>query len=158
MHGRNVLRVNGVEETASYRDAIAEILRNIQSEHKVTLLEIADATDISLGTVSNAANKKADLNSIYMHRLGKVYGPCTLDPYHRLHGARAVPLEGANVHDIMPFIQRVGLCIAEARDPASPGGPHESLREQLNYLPQLCALQRELDALICSIQDRKAAA
>ena len=42
MPHRNVLRVNAVEETEAYRSAVAEILRRVQSEHELTLLEISE--------------------------------------------------------------------------------------------------------------------
>src|SRR6187431_1448852 len=157
MSGHNVLRVNAVEEQTAYRLAVAEILRRVQSEHGVTLLEIADKIDVSLGTISNAANKKADLNATYLNRLGVVFGPNTLDPYAALSGGRMVPLEVSMQRDVLPFVQRAGLRIAEARDPASPGGPRETLREKLGYLPDLRALQKELGSLICLIEQEAAA-
>lgn len=158
MHERNVLRVNATEEQADYRSAVAEILRRIQSDHEVTLLDISERIDASLGTVSNAANKKADLNAIYLRRLGRVFGPSTLDPYLRMMGARGIPLDPPNTKDVLPFMQRAALHIAEARDPDSPAGPTETLREQLTYLPDLYALQRELGALICRVEARRDAA
>jgi hypothetical protein len=65
MNARNVLHVNAVEETAAYRSAVAEILRRVQSGEGLTLLEISERIDVSLGTISNAANKKADLSPTY---------------------------------------------------------------------------------------------
>jgi hypothetical protein len=158
MHGSKVLRVNVVEETAGYRDAVAEILRVIQNDHHVTLLEIADATDISLGTVSNAANKKADLNPIYLKRLGYFYGPHTLDPYAKLMGGRLVPLDVEGDEDVLPIITMASHRIALARSPQSPAGVVETLREQLDYLADLRRVQREIGALICRIEKRKEAA
>lgn len=158
MHGSNVLRVNAVEETACYREAVAEILRDVQSIHRVTLLDISETIDVSLGTVSNAANKKSDLNPIYLNRLGKAYGPCTLDPYVRLIGGRVVPVECDGCDDILPLLLSVGQVIAAARAPSSPGGTVETLREQLGYVAQLRAVRREADALIGKIEARKLAA
>lgn len=148
----NVLRVNEVEEQADYLDAVAEILRRAQSEHRVTLLEISERIDVSLGTISNAANKKAVLNAIYLHRLGKVFGPHTLDPYHKLYGGRAIPLEVSVQRDVLPLVARVNLKIASARDPASPGGVREIHTERAEYLPDLRELRKELDVMICQIE------
>jgi hypothetical protein len=158
MPGLSVLRVNAAEEQASYRNAVAEILRRIQSDHEVTLLDIAERIDVSLATISNAANKKSDLNSIYLGRLGKHFGASTLDPYLRTIGVRGVPLDPPNVKDVLPFIQRAALRIAEARDPASPCGPVETLKEQADYLPDLRALLAEVGSLICRIEARRDAA
>lgn len=152
MHARNVLRVNGVEETASYRRAVAQIILNIQNVSSQTYLEIAECIDVSVGTISNAANKKTDLNAIYLHRLQLCYGAHTLDPLLALSGARGVPLDARTERDVLPFIARANLKITEARDPASPGGVREIHTERLGYLPDLLALQAELSGLICSIQ------
>lgn len=153
MPATKVLRVNAVEEQAHYRDAVAEIILDIQRETGNTHILIAEAIDVSLGTISNAANKKSDLNPIYLKRLGEVYGPHFLDPYLALFGARAVPLHRDNVRDILPLLTRASLRVAEARDPKSPGGERELHTEQLGYLGDLKTAQRELEALICRIEE-----
>src|SRR5688572_22759031 len=89
----NVLRVNSVAEQSDYMRAVAEILRHVQADHGLTLLEIADKIDVSLGTISNAANKKSVLNPLYLSRLAQLFGPHTLDPFVRLSGGRVVPIE-----------------------------------------------------------------
>jgi hypothetical protein len=152
MQTRNVLRVNASDEQRNYREAVAEILRCVQSDHSVTLLEISERVDISLGTVSNAANKKTDLSPTFLQRLGRAYGVHHLDPYVRLMGGRIIPIEHSTERDVLPFINRAALKIAEARDPQSPGGVREIHTEKLDYLPDLLALQKELSGLICSIQ------
>lgn len=148
----NVLRVNGVEERNAYRDAVAEIIRRILSENTTTLIEIAEGIDVSLGTISNAFNKKCDLSPTYLQRLGKRYGPHSLDPYHALYGARGVPLEVSIGRDILPFLARAATKIAEARDPQSPGGVREIHSEKADYLPHLRAVVKEASALACQIE------
>lgn len=158
MQRNNVLRVNEAEEQAAYVDAIAEILRNIQSDHKVTLLDISKETGISLGTVSNAANKKCSLTPVFLKRLGLVYGPHSLDPFAKLAGGRVVPRENPEGDDILPVMTMASARIAAARAPSSPGGVSETLNEQLGYLPELRRLQREVGALIRRVEERKDAA
>jgi len=158
MRERNVLRVNAVEEQALYRSAVAEILWNIQTDHRVTLQEISETIDVSLGTVSNAANKKADLNPIYLKRLGEAYGPCTLDPYAKLIGGRVVAFESDSDGDILPFLTIATHKVVSARSPSSESGVIETLKEQLGYLPDLRRARREIDAQIAKIEEKKAAA
>lgn len=153
---RNVLRVNTVEEQTAYRKAVSEILLNIQNDHQTTLADIAGRIAVSLGTISNAANRKCDLSVVFLKRLGEVFGPATLDPYTKLVGGRVVPIISEGAADILPMIGRANLAIAEARDPGSPGGKDETHCEQLGYLPHLRALRRELDAAIHSIEERAA--
>lgn len=152
MASSNVLRVNGVEERDRYRSAIARILLDIQRDEGLTLVEIADRIDVSLGTISNAANKKTDLCSTYLQRLGIAFGGWYLDPYHALYNTRGVPLDPGNVRDIMPLLTRAALKIAEARDPQSKGGARELHTERLGYLPELERLQAELSKTICDIK------
>jgi transcriptional regulator with XRE-family HTH domain len=152
MADNSVLRVNPVEEQADYRRAVADILLAIQQERGVTHIEIAEKIGVSLGTISNAANKKSDLCSIYLKRLGQAYGGHHLNPYLALFGVRAEPLEAGNEADVLPFVAKVNLKIAEARSPGSKGGPRETHCEKLGYLPDLKELQREISALICKIE------
>ena len=154
---RNVLRVNAVEETAAYRDAVAEILRNVVNDTSCTLAEIAETIDVSLGTISNAFNKKADLNPLYLNRLGQAFGATYMTPYIRLCGGIVQPVEGVS-HDVLPLMLQTGAEIAQARTEASPGGVSETLRERLGYLPRLRRLYREIGELICGIEQQKEAA
>jgi len=157
-HRNNVLRVNTVEEQTAYRNAVAEILRVVQADHTTTLLEISERIGVSLGTISNAANKKCDLNALYLKRIGEAYGPHHLSPYAALAGGRVVARDPESTTDILPTLTMATHHIAMARAPHSEGGVAETLREQLGYLPELRRLYRELGALICQIEARKEAA
>src|SRR4051812_45851858 len=114
----NVLRVNEVEEQAAYKTAVSEIVRNIINDLGTTLVDIAEAVNVSLGTVSNAFNKKGVLNPLFLNRLGQVYGATYLNPYIRLCGGVVHPLVG-DTHDILPLMLATGGQIAEARSPGS---------------------------------------
>lgn len=163
MTAPNVLRVNGVEERTAYRRAVAESILRIQTEHRghdggaITLIEIAEAIDVSLGTISNAFNKKNDLCPTYLSRLAQRFGPHMLDPFVKLAGGRVVPLEVQVERDVLPFVARANLKIAEARCPEGPGGVREIHTEKAGYLPDLRQLQKELCALICQIEAELAA-
>lgn len=152
----NVLRVNSVEEQSRYRNAVAQILLDVQRETGLTLHEIAETIDVSLGTISNAANKKNDLSVTYLARLGECFGPEMLNPYAAIYGGRMVPLDAKSGADILRLVAKVNLRVAEARDPSSPGGVREVHSEKLGYLPDLLALQRELEAEIQSIREMAA--
>ena len=152
MNDVKCLRVNSVEERNDYRSAIASMLLDIQRENSLTLCEIADKIDVSLGTISNAANKKNDLSPVFMARLAMAYGSHHLGHFAKLGGGRVVALDHGNVADILPMINRAGLKIAEARDPASIGGTRETHSEKLGYLPDLKRLQRELEKLIFHVE------
>jgi hypothetical protein len=143
-----VLRVNTVEEQTRFRGAIADILRNIQCEHRVTLLEIAERINVSLGTISNAANKKTDLCGVYLARLADAYGPCTLDPYAALTGGRVVPLEVDESTDALPSTTAAIHRLALARSPSSPGG------ERITH-SELLAMEGEIDAALKALTSLK---
>ena len=150
--GINVLRENSVEEQTTERGAVVQILLDIQRHEGVTLLDIAERIDVSLGTISNTANKKTDLCRTYLKRLGKMFGGHYLDPFHALYGIRSIPLEPGNVCDILPLLTRAASTIAEARDPQGHGGGRVTHREKLGMLPELERLQAELAKAICDIQ------
>lgn len=154
MSGPSVLRVNGAEETADYRSAVSEIIRNILRDHETTLVEVAEKIDVSLGTISNAFNRRSDLSPVYLNRLGRVFGATYLTPYVRLCGGVVQPIQGG-AHDILPLMLHTGAEIAEARCVSSPGGVTETLRERLGYLPRLRRLHREMGELICEIEGER---
>lgn len=152
------LRVNPVSETACYRKAVATIIRDIQRDHyardgkPMELLEIAEAIDVSLGTISNAVNEKSDLNAIYLMRLGQKFGAAYLNPYLRMADAQAAPLDNSLTSDILPMVMTVAHKIALARDPAGPGGATEVPQERAGYLPDLKRLNNRSGCLIKEIE------
>lgn len=148
MASHSVLRVNAVEEQTAYRNAVARILANVQHEHGQTLLEIAEKIDVSLGTISNAANKKTDLCASYLKRLGEQYGPCTLDPYNALSGGRVVPLDADESVDALPSTTAAIHKLALARAPNSPGGDRITHGE-------LLAMEVEIDAAMKALTSLK---
>ncbi len=153
----NVLRVNTVAEQAAYVNAVAEILRDVQARHGLTLLEIAEAIDVSLGTVSNAANKKSVLNPLYLSRLAQLFGPDTLNPFARLSGGRVVPIEPDETADAMPRTTAAIHHLAVARSPESPGGEAITHTELLELEPIIDAAIKALTALKCRAEKVRAA-
>jgi transcriptional regulator with XRE-family HTH domain len=143
----NVLRVNRIEEQTSFRRAVATVLVEIQRAHGLTLEEIAEAIDVSLGTVSNAANCKVDLSSTYLQRLGKVFGPEVLNPVAALSGGQIVPIE-AREADPLPSLAASVHRIAVARSPDSEAGTALSHRELLAMVPELREAVSALNALL----------
>lgn len=157
MATRAVLHVNEAEEQADYMEAVSEVIRRVLTEQGETIIGIAERINVTSVTISNAFNKKSCLSPVYLKRLGKAYGPHTLDPYLKLIGARAVPLEISMQRDVLPFVGRVNLKIAQARSPESPGGIREIHTEKADYLPDLRSLRKELDVMICQIEAELAA-
>ena len=98
-----VLRVNEEEEETLYRRAVARILLDIQTEHKVTLLQIAKATSINVKTISNAANKLYALNPKFLSRLGLVYGARFLSPYTELAGGKVFEDKSDSDSKVVPL-------------------------------------------------------
>lgn len=147
MADNNVLRVNPIEEQTAYRNAVARMLTCIQAEHHVTLLDIAERIGVSLGTISNAANKKNDLCRTFINRLGIAYGAAALDPIHALYGARAVPLEADENADALPSTTAAIHKLALARSPTSPGGDRITHSELLGMEGEIDAAMKALTSL-----------
>lgn len=143
----NVLRVNEVEEQEDYRKAVARIIVDIQRDTGKSLLEIAGEIGVSVGTISNAANRKADLSTVFLNRLGARYGVQRLSPVMKLAGGRVVPIN-ANDEDPLPRLLAAALKIGEARDPNSDGGEVETHRELASMLPDLIKASRALSGMI----------
>lgn len=138
---RNVSLPLAIPTQRSLREAVAKIIRAIQHEHDLNDQDLADAIGVSSSTVRNARDEKADLNATTIAKVGAKYGPETIDPYHRLYGARAVPLNPGQP-DALPVLANVVHLLAKA-GPGVP--PHPQL---LAMLPRLREAGATISALI----------
>jgi hypothetical protein len=152
MTAPNVLRVNEAEEQTAYRKAVAQIIEDILRFESADIVDIAESIDVSLGTISNAKNKKTDLSPTFLTRLGRRYGAGYLNPYFALVGAQAAPLDNTLTSDILPLLMAVGHKMASARDKEGPGGVIEVPQERLGYLPDLKRLNQRAGCLIQEIE------
>lgn len=146
------LRVNPIAEQTRYRNAVAEILDDIKRESGCDWIDIAESIGVSLGTISNAANRKTDLTATFLMRLGQHYGAAYLNPYLRMADAQAAPIDGTLQSDILPLITALTHKIAMARDPAGPGGATEVPQERRGYLPELRHANHATGKLISQIE------
>jgi len=138
-----VLHVNGSQEQARYRNAVHDVLVEIQRTHKHTLSDISEAIDVSLCTISNASNKKTDLCATYLNRLAICYGPTVLDPFAALSGGRVVPLEPTE-DDPLPPLAAVFYSICKSRE----GGSTPRHNQILAMVPDLKAAQAAITNLL----------
>lgn len=157
MPADSVLRVNAAEEREDYRSAVAMVITGIQAETGATHIDIAEKIGVSLGTISNAANKKTDLCHTYLDRLGNAYGCHVLNPIAKRTGARMVPLDPDETIDALPSTTAAIHKLAVARSPNSPGGDRILHRELLNMEPEIDAAIRALTALKCRCEKVRAA-
>jgi hypothetical protein len=132
--------------TSEYRRAVAKIIRDLQSEHKLTDLEFAEKIGCSLGTVRNSRNEESDLGGVYLARIEAVFGPGSIDPYLRLGGSRSVPLDARDC-DPLPSTSAAVHVLAVAKSPESDGGERITHRELLAMEPDIDAAIRVLSAL-----------
>lgn len=138
MNAPNVLRADALAGSASYRHAVARIIDDIRHDNpQLDLVDIAEAIDASVGTISNAANKRTDLSGVYLLRIGQKFGAGYLNPCLNMAQAQAAPLDGSLASDILPMFMAVAHKVACARDPEGPGGVVEVPQEKAAYLPDL---------------------
>ncbi len=133
------------------REAVANIIRDVQRDFKETDEQTADALGISDGTVRNARNERTDLNAVTIARIGHKYGAHYVDPYHRLYGACAQSLQMSQSDPLAPLAESVAI-ICRMRAANSERGIIETPKEQLDALPMLKEAQREFNAYIASIE------
>lgn len=152
MNAHKILHGDSLAGSDNYRSAVARIIDDIRRDHKLDLVDIAEAIDTSVGTISNAVNKKTDLSGVYLFRLAQRYGAGYLNPCLNIANAQAAPLDNTLTSDILPMVMAVAHKIACARDPAGPGGVMEVPQEKLGYLPELRKLNQRSGCLIQEIE------
>jgi hypothetical protein len=143
----NVLLPIAFPTQKSLRAAVANIIRQVQAENKLTDDDFADAVACSVGTIRNARNEQADLNATTIARIGAKFGAEHIDPYSALWGARNVPLETQDT-DALPSMSAAVHRLAVAQSPDSPGGRSTTHCELLDMLPDLREAQRAINALL----------
>lgn len=123
MSAHNVLRFNGSAETAEYRSAVAKIILDIQGNTTCkTHVAIAEAIDVSLGTIANAANERSDLSATYLRRIGQVFGGHFLNPYFALVGGHFSPNEPTVDPEVLEAAAALIAWYGRSTNPKSPGG------------------------------------
>lgn len=147
----NVLHVNAAQEATRYRNAVAQILLDIQAQYHITLHDISESIGVSLGTISNAANKKADLSPTFLNRLGEAFGPEVLNPYASLSGGRMVPLQPTEA-DPMPALAGLFYAMCKARET----GSERDHRVKLAMLPDLKAAQAAITNMMLQAEGFRA--
>jgi hypothetical protein len=155
--GQNVMLPMCLPTQKLLRQAVANIIRDIQRDHKESDQCTADRLGVSDGTVRNARNERADLNALTIARIGAVYGPRYVDPYNALYGATAQPLQPTQADPLCDLARAVSI-ICDMRRADSQGGHAETPKEQLDALPQLKATRAALDSYIASIERLRAVA
>lgn len=145
-------------DTEAYRAAVTEILEDILREFRcrdgkpLTQALLADSIDISKASVGNALRGIYSMDPVHLARLGQVYGAGFLNPYFRLMGAQAAPLEKDKGADILPMLTGVAFKISAARDPNGMGGATEVPQERRGYLHDLKRLVNRAGCLVQEIE------
>lgn len=152
-----VLLPMGLPTQKSLREAVGQIIRDVQRDCKETDQCTADKLGVSIGTVRNARNEAADLNALTIARIGAVYGPHYVDPYNALYGATA-QLRQPGETDPLADMARAVATICDMRRADSHGGAIETPKERLDALPALKAARAALDSYIAGIELLRVAA
>lgn len=130
------------------REALAQIIRAIQSEHSLTDEALADMLGISKGTIANVRNERTDLNQETIAKLGARFGPECLDPWSACFGGRNVPKEATEGRVSLTSITGSLHKLSVATDDNSTGGAAITHCELADMLPDLKATQRLVNSLI----------
>lgn len=76
----NVLPIFDPPRKMSYRAAIAQVIRDLKSAHRLSNTKLADMLDCSDETISNAEHENSDLNAVTLLRIGYVFGEDIISP------------------------------------------------------------------------------
>jgi hypothetical protein len=141
MTGHSVLLPLEIPNTAALRKSVASIIRDIQRDHCETDQATADRLGVHKNTIAAARNEQSDIGALTIARIGALYGPEAVQPYHALYGATA---HGIAASDAAPLVELTGALAALLH----AGGP----KARLDALPVLKDTSAKLDAYINSIE------
>lgn len=147
MTQHNVLLPLTFPDTAQLRKAVAAIIRDIQRDHGETDQATADKLGVHKNTIASARNEQADLGALTIARIGAVYGPQAVEPYHALYGATA---HGAALNDAAPLTE-LADALAVLMKAAGP-------KARLDTLPTLKTAAASLNGYIIAMERWRLAA
>lgn len=70
--------------TDGVRSACANVIRDIQREHDLTDLQMAETIGVHANTISRARNKLVTIDNLTLARIAAVFGHDALGPWHAL--------------------------------------------------------------------------
>lgn len=145
--GTNVLLPLRLPTQKELRNAVANMIRDIQRDHRETDQDTADRLGVSIGTIRNARNETADLGARTIASIGASYGASYTSPFLALYGATATAMQ-ADTSDPLCHMARMVTRLCDMRCPDGPGGSTETPKELLDALPDMRKARAALDGLI----------
>lgn len=148
MSAHNVLLPMRLPTRKDLRAALAQVIRSIQSQHRLTDEALADEVGVSTGTIANVRNERTDLNQETIAKLGARFGPECLDPWSACFGGRNVPKDATEGRVSLTAVTGSLHKLSVATDEDSPGKEAITHCELADMLPDLKATQRLVNSLI----------
>lgn len=145
---RNVLLPMSFPTRNELRKALADIMRTIKAQYSITDEQLAAALEVSPGTIANVLNERTDLNQETIAKIGKRFGPETLDPWSACFGGRNVPRDSSGVRISLSAVTGALHKLSVATDPDSEGGEAITHRELAGMLTEIKDMQRLANDLL----------
>lgn len=146
----NVLARRGRPTKKSYRQAVKQIVLDIQAQHGLNDEELAERVGCSGPTIANARREANNLDGVTLASFEFEFGPGAIDPFMALGGARGVPQGSHCDTDANPALEisEALTAIIGTQHPDSHAGPDTSGQEAADIMVELRDARRALDALI----------
>ena len=94
---------------ASYRKAIADIIRNVKAREKLSNERLAEMIGYSEGTVFNAENENGNLDAVTLLNIAYSFGEGAIDPVRQLY--LCAPSEQPTIISRLAHIEREAAMI-----------------------------------------------
>lgn len=130
------------------RQALADIVRALQSQNGLTDEQLAAELHVSAGTIANVRNERTDLNQETIAKIGARFGVEALDPWSACFGGRNVPRDASEARVSLSAVTGGLHKLSLATDPDSEGGVAITHRELAAMVPDLKAMQRLANTLL----------
>lgn len=151
----SVLSLRARPTQKSYRSAVADIIRKLKAEHRLSNTDLADRIGCSHQTIANAESEDTDIKAVTLLAMEHEFGAGTIDEALVLAGSRAVPMVNAeDVIEICPLAPTLAFAhkLAEATAPNSPGGAEIVESEMLGMEREAEAASRALNGFVARIK------
>jgi transcriptional regulator with XRE-family HTH domain len=127
--------------TDGVRTACANVIRDIQRQHDLTDLQVAEAIGVSVNTIARARNKQVTIDNLTLARIGAVFGREALAPWDALGMGR----DDDDSADPMHTLALAMAALAAARGP----------KGRMDALPALKDARAALKAYIGHVEGER---
>jgi DNA-binding XRE family transcriptional regulator len=148
----NVSRKRERPTGTAYRSAVAEVIRSVKKDHRLSNVKLAERIGADPDSIPNWENELTSMDPVKLLIIEDEFGSGSIDPVLEIAGSHTTPVDMGDCADPLPALAHAVHLIATARSVNSPGGCEEVHTELLAMEAALIEARRGTNQLLARIK------